>query len=279
MKQRERIFWIAVGRKGIGKSYQNIKSMNEYLKGDPAKGVKPGRVLVYDVNDEYQDIRAIALKDLALWCSQPFVQARRIRPFNPKTNLPATINDLQDMLQVVLRFCRNGMLLIEDMNRFTSDSMKQDLIGALCTNRHMGLDIVTSLQGIGAISPKMWRNANWLRLHDVSESIEKHKSKFEDKYEFLFIAQRIVQAKVRGGDMRFFVNVDLNMMRVYGAFTKEDFEEAATELINENMGTMITPKLRHMDMKTGKKKFTAVTAMQAEMKRLTDMYSQFTVPK
>ena len=272
----------AVGRKGIGKSYQNIQNIDAYVAGNPAKGIKPQRVLVFDTNDEYMHIRGIALKDLALFSAQPphLVQARRIRPFNEKTGLPATMNDLSDMLEVVLRFYRNGMLLIEDMNKFTSDNMKNDLIGALCTNRHLGLDIVTSLQGIGRIVPKMWQNLNWLRLHDVSESMEKHRSKFEDKYEFLSIAQRIVKAKVDGGNIRFFLNVDLNYSRIYGPYTGDEFKAGALSLIYENYGQMVSPLLRHIDLQAGgKKKYTEADAINAEIDRLTKAHSQFTVKK
>ena len=77
---REPKLGVAVGKKGIGKSYTTERVLAEYVKGMPS--VKPRRVLILDVNDEYEFVKAIAVTDVALFSLHPKIEARRIRPYN-----------------------------------------------------------------------------------------------------------------------------------------------------------------------------------------------------
>jgi flagellar biosynthesis GTPase FlhF len=51
---REPKLGVAVGRKGVGKTYTTTKLIDSYVVGNPAKGVKPRKVLILDVNDEFK---------------------------------------------------------------------------------------------------------------------------------------------------------------------------------------------------------------------------------
>ena len=77
---REPKLGAAVGKKGVGKSYTTLKLVGDYV--NPRGGVKPRRVLILDVNDEYENIRAIGVTDIALFSLHPKIEARRIRPYN-----------------------------------------------------------------------------------------------------------------------------------------------------------------------------------------------------
>jgi len=61
---REPYLGVAVGKKGVGKSYTTDKMISGYIIGNPQKGVKPRRALIMDVNDEYTNVRSLAVKDV-----------------------------------------------------------------------------------------------------------------------------------------------------------------------------------------------------------------------
>ena len=79
---REPKLGVAVGKKGVGKTFITTKMINSYIKGNPSKGVKPRRALVLDVNDEFVGYKALRLKDVKRFSAHPTIEARRIRPFN-----------------------------------------------------------------------------------------------------------------------------------------------------------------------------------------------------
>ena len=60
----------------------------------------------------------------------------------------------------ILNDYRGGLLLIEDINRYISDYLPNDLVGAICTNRHTDTDIILHFQSVGRVSPKIWQNLN-----------------------------------------------------------------------------------------------------------------------
>ena len=78
---REPKLGVAVGKKGVGKTYTTNNVIESYVKGNPNKGVKPRRALILDVNDEFEHIKALRLKDVMKFSVHPIVEARRIRPF------------------------------------------------------------------------------------------------------------------------------------------------------------------------------------------------------
>ena len=48
---REALLGVAVGKKGIGKTYTTLSVINQYIKG--GLNIKPRRALILDVNDEF----------------------------------------------------------------------------------------------------------------------------------------------------------------------------------------------------------------------------------
>ena len=61
---REPKLGVAVGKKGVGKTYTTDKVIQSYVQGNPSKGVKPRRALILDVNDEFEHIKALRVKDV-----------------------------------------------------------------------------------------------------------------------------------------------------------------------------------------------------------------------
>lgn len=268
---REPKLIVVTGKKGCGKTFITKKMMQSYAAGNPAKGVPPRRVLVLDVNDEFEDVKPIAIKDIAVFSVHNIIEIRRVRPFMPDTGKKMTLDDIANSLFTILDTYKNGMLLIEDINKYISDYMPNDVIGAICTNRHIGVDIVIHYQSIGRITSKVWQNLNIIRMHKITDTVKRHMHKFEDKYEYLSIAENIINAKHEAGDNRFFLYVDVDDERVYGNFTKEDFEKAAMAFIQNNYNKIITPMLnaRNLD---GKKMHTAQSAITEYKNRLMSFY-------
>ena len=155
MEEREPKLGVAIGRKGCGKTYTTNKMIAQYVRGNPTKGVIPRRVLVLDVNDEYEDIKALKLSDIMRFSAHPVIEARRIRPFK-ENGVRMTLKEIQETLFKILNDFRGGLLLIEDINRYVSDHLPNDLVGAICTNRHTDTDIILHFQSVGRISPKIW---------------------------------------------------------------------------------------------------------------------------
>ena len=104
---REPKLMVAVGKKGVGKSYSTFDMLRGYVAGNPSKGVKGRKVLIFDVNDEYEDVRPIALKDVPLFSVHPKIEMRRVRPL--KTNgSRMTLNEIAETLFWILDQFRGG---------------------------------------------------------------------------------------------------------------------------------------------------------------------------
>ena len=258
---REPKLLVAVGKKGVGKSYTTKEMMNQYAYSNPKR-----RVLILDVNDEYFDIKAISIQDISLFSVHPQIEVRRIRPFldNGKR---MTLDDIASTLFIILETFRNGLLLVEDINKYISDTMPNDLVGAICTNRHIGVDIIMHYQSIGRITSKVWQNVNIIRMHKITDAVKKHKHKFEDKYEYISIAEIMINQEYEKGNKHFFVYVDVDDEKVYGSFTTAQYDNAVNIFIQNNYANVINPMLNARGM-DGKKINTVQSAITEYKTRL-----------
>jgi hypothetical protein len=137
----------------------------------------------------------------------------------------------------------------------------------ICTNRHIGVDIILHYQSIGRITSKVWQNVNVLRLHKFTDSVKRHKHKYEDKLEYLSIAEIIINTRYENGDKRFFLYTDIDNEKVYGNFTQEEFELAVNKYVENNYSQIISPLLKARDEK-GRKVYTPQSAILECKKRL-----------
>jgi hypothetical protein len=265
---REPLLLVGIGKKGVGKSYTTEKMIYSYVQGNPSKGVPPRRALIIDVNDEYYNIKAIRIQDVALFSAHPLIEVRRIRPFMDD-GTKMSLDDIAQTLFGVLQTFKNGLLLVEDINKYISDTMPNDLVGAICTNRHIGVDIILHYQSIGRITSKVWQNVNVLRLHKFTDAVKRHKHKYEDKYEYLSVAEIIINKRYEEGDKWFFLYADIDNEKLYGGFKDEEFDNAVNIFIQNNYSQLITPLLKGRDEK-GKKAHSSQSAMAEVKKRFTN---------
>jgi hypothetical protein len=89
---REPLLMACCGKKGVGKSYQHVILMNQYVQGDYYKGIRGRKCLIMDVNDEYgygtYNYKAISLKDIALLISNKTIDnIISIKNINTRVNV------------------------------------------------------------------------------------------------------------------------------------------------------------------------------------------------
>jgi hypothetical protein len=268
---REAQLGVAVGKKGVGKSFTTNKMIESYVRGNIASGILPRRALILDVNDEYEHIKSIAMKDLVRFSVHPMVEARRIRPFHPDGK-KMTLDDIARTLFLILETYRGGLLLIEDINKYISDNLPSDVIGAICTNRHTDTDIIMHFQSIGRISPKIWQNMNWIRFHKNLDSVARHSKKFEDKFELLRIVELLTNNEYNNGNKRFFIYCNMDEMEIMGKCDPKKLDFAIRQYIEENYRRIISPMLQ-IKGANGKSKYTSDTATKFEIERITKLYT------
>ena len=255
---REPKLIVVVGKKGGGKTYKTERIIQQYVVGNPVKGVPPRRALILDVNDEFTNVKALNLTDVAKFSAHPIIEARRIRPFHPNGK-KMTLDDISQTLFYILEHYREGLLLIEDINKYIADTMPNDLVGAICTNRHIGVDIILHYQSIGRITTKVWQNLNVIRFHKITDSVGKHQHKYEDKVEYLSLAEIMVNNEYAKGNIYFHLYVDVDREKVLGDYTDEIYENAVNDYISKKYTKLINPLLQERDA-NGKKLYNSQTA-------------------
>lgn len=271
MEEREPKLGVAVGRKGCGKTYQTTKMIDQYIAGNPAKGVAPRRALILDVNDEFEHIKGLRVADVMRFSAHPKIEARRIRPFHDDGKR-MTIGEIQEVLFKVLNDYRGGLLLIEDVNRYISDYLPNDLVGAICTNRHTDTDIILHFQSVGRVSPKIWQNLNWIRFHKNTDSVDKHRNKFEDKYEMLKLVENYVNNEYHTyNNQRYFCYVDIEDEKIKGV-DRRKFETVVEQYLADNYKKIISPMLQRRDLGKGAKVHTPESAVKEQKSRIMAYY-------
>jgi len=256
---REPQLGVAVGKKGVGKTFTTTQVIEKYVRGDLARGILPRKVLILDVNDEFSQIKGISIDDISKFSINNHVEARRIRPFKPDGK-KMSLDEITQTLSIILDKFRGGLLLVEDVNKYISDSMPNDLIGAICTNRHANMDIILHYQSIGRITPKVWQNLNWIRFHQNTESVAKHApKKFPDKEGIISMAEYIVNAKVKEGNKRYYCYVDIDNMKIRGEQITEKLKSDAMDhyiTSNSNYNQLVKQPLRREKVTNPKSKKT-----------------------
>jgi hypothetical protein len=283
--QREPLLYIAVGKKGVGKTFQTTKIIDSYVIGDVLRGRRPRKVLIIDVNNEYTAYKRLAAEDIRKFAAHPTVEVRRIVPYKSDGTI-MSITELEEIFKIATATFYNGLLLAEDITKFVGDSIPAEIVGNMCTNRHRDVDIIAHFQGVGkAGHPKIKANMNVLRLHPTLDAVERHKDKFGEYTEILKLAEKLVngryEAFIKVNKDRFqtyfdfFVYVDFDKNQIYGNFSKLDFQNVITEYIQENEKSTINVLMNRKD-RSGTKLFNYSTALAKSEQDLFDKYAPLT---
>ena len=272
MAEREAQMGVVVGGRGAGKTYETLRTQVTNSKNGIPNVMRPQRVLILDSNNEYGDVqkdhknpnfpqvKALDAKDLSRWLKSGAVEVRRISVMKPISDGGGKMGqkELQDVLSHILTHYRNGLLVIEDLTSFVSDSLPSDLIGKVATQRHVSVDIIIHFQTIGKLAhPKIWSMCNWVRFHKTGDSVEKNKNKLTGDLDALYIMEKMIQKQDRIGNKRFFAyyHRDTNshlVGKLQGRFSQQMFKDGVEEFLADNIG-IVNKEINRVILRTGEK--------------------------
>ena len=255
---REPMCVVAIGFKGIGKTYTTKEEIESYIMNDPSTGRKARPVLVFDVNGEYQDFKAV---DFNIEEPNERIRSQEIRKITApgkyrivaykKSRSLMSPNEMYNTVVDISNNFRSGLLILEDINRYMLSNVKIDIVGLLIGLRHYGVDLTIHYQSMRAIPPRLWANLNVIRLHKQSDSIDKYRDRI-DNYELFKIAELIVQKKYIT-DIRYKLWIDKLADKLINV-DKETFSFACRQYLAMN-NKEIKSRLNYIN-DDGKKKYT-----------------------
>lgn len=256
---------LVAGRKGVGKTYQTLLNIARYLRTTPKR--KGRKVLIFDVNNEFGNVRKdhknpllpniglIKLGQVPAFSRVTDAVAKRVSIFKDNGGR-MSLAEMGKALGYILDHYRNGMLLIEDISKYITDSLPGDLIGSICTQRHVSVDVVIHVQTVGKLfNPKLWGNCNEVRLHRADDTIKRHESKVDGNLEHMFIMEKLIAIKNKQGDKRFHCFLDKDANKIRGKFTKGEFVKAIEAYLSSNYKQILKPLLDERDIYTGVRKY------------------------
>jgi len=243
---------VALGRKEIGKTYITIQIIFEYVRG--TIHAPPRKVLIFDINGEYTQFKTLDPDYLGLYSISKTPDVRRITAYH-NDGSQLSIDKLQQMLYRILKVYRNGMLVVEDINKYISDSISNEIIGMLATQRHVGVDVMMHFQTKGkAGHPKLFGMMNSIRLHKTNDVFERHKDKFKETLEFLKLGETLVDLenkKLPKKKQWFYCYLDTEHELISGQFSINSFRNAIRAYILSNTAQTINPVMKYRDIKGG----------------------------
>lgn len=240
MAEREAGMMTCSGLQGVGKTYQNMHIIKEYVKDKIYNKVRGRQCLIFDTNGEYtveqfakNDIpdfnpKRIAIKDVEDWCRMGNAECRRIDAKN------LGIAEKKAAVEFLMKVYRNGMLVLEDINTYILNlTHMEDIVGGLVNLRHRAVDVLISYQSLRPVEPRIWQNSRWIRMHYQADNVNDIKGKLPNPTLFK-IAQILVNNRYHYGDKRFFVYIFNFANKIEGNFTRKEFMDACTQYLNAN---------------------------------------------
>ena len=277
---REPTFEVVIGFKGVGKTFLTNQIINSYItSGENGRKGRPA--LVFDVNNEfcesngYSGYKAI---DFDVTEKDDFRRSEQIRnikvagkyrivPYK-KNGQPMNISELMKTASTIVTYYRNGLLLLEDFNKYALSNFKTDFVGMFIGLRHLGVDLIAHFQSLRAIPPKVWSEMGYLRWHKQSEKIYKFRNRISN-LELFSIAEEIVDYKYQINP-RFYLWVSTMENKLIGV-TEEDMREGCIRYLSANPGE-INKMTHYIDIKGVKKYNTTQEAVNGFISEKTALY-------
>ncbi len=238
---REAGMTIAAAAKGMGKTYYTMHFIAQYVKDKIFNKVRGRKALIMDTNGEYTAqqltknnvsglvIGNLAVQDVIRFASPNHpVEARRI---DMKS---LSIKEKLDVTKYCLQNFTNGLIVLEDINNYVLNiTHMEEIVGTIIAARHRGLDIIINYQSLRPIEPRIWQNANWIRMHHQLDNVADIKGKVPNP-EILKIAQLIVNNRYATGDQRFYLFINQYESKIDGTFTEQEYEAACKQYLSIN---------------------------------------------
>ncbi len=255
--ERQPLLTVVCGMKGVGKTYQTLKDIEVYTRDNPSNGKTGRKGLILDFNNEesYQKYKAV-LPAYVRTLTEP--RARRVPPFDARGRQHDLIRMREVAEYVVFNF-KNGLLVLEDIDKYMVGAKGKSLIGAMTTNRHSGMDLIITHQSVSKVTQTEWQNAAFVRLHHQLDDVDRIEENLPN-YPLMKIAQIIVDKRYfasvnsyKGGMIdddefkkrrSYFVYLDMLEHKIIGS-RLDEFKIAVMEFIRMN------PRLISKRMKVG----------------------------
>lgn len=238
--QREAGMMATTGIQGVGKTYQNMHIIKNYVKDKFYNKVRGRKCLIMDTNGEYTksqflkndienvDPKTIAVKDIRDWSRTKGGECRRIDAKN------VGLEQKIQIIEYIIENFRNGMVVLEDINTYILNvTHLKEIVSGLVNLRHRAVDILISYQSARAVEPRIWQNARWVRMHYQADNVNDIKGKLPNVTMYK-IAQILVNNRYFNGDKRFFVYIYNFANKIDGLFTKEEFKTACSQYLGSN---------------------------------------------
>lgn len=237
---------IVVGETGVGKTFANIRrEIPIYLKDNPSIGKRGRKVIIYDVNNDYQGIKTLKCTPEAIvkFVKQITVEARRIIG-KDDFGRPLDKNKNYENANMIIKNFINGLIVLDDIDKYAVHSSKQDLVSMLMGNRHIGCHVLISHQAWRKMTVTELENVRYLRVHHTLDDIdalpEEKKGLLEhplckiatliveEQYELAtdLYEQRKLDSKKYEAHKAHFVYIDVRRKKILGASEKA-FQRAA----------------------------------------------------
>lgn len=252
---RECGLFIAVGSKGVGKTYTTLGELREYIANDESVGRSARTVLLLDANNEFQSVTAIAYNAMEKDEHKRTAPIRalagkkgmyRIMPFRIDRR-PMTTSEIKVACIDICNHFRKGLLLLEDYNRYINGAEAEELVNMLVTLRHRAVDCFIHLQSASPISTRLWQNLNYLRFHKINDNIDRYKNRIP--YELMKICQIAVNNEYMNGNKRVYFYVAVMDEKV--VMPIPIFEQACIDYVSQNRG-MLKKMKDSLEFKQGK---------------------------
>ena len=247
---RDAHLFVVTGMTGIGKSIVTKGEIIRYVMNDPKTTRCARPVIVVDITGEYKQY---AYKTLDYDHENPDDVKRghniinitkpaiyRMIPFK-KNGQPMSIPEVIKMVETICKFFVNGMLLLDDINKYDIKNSSTDFIGALISVRHLGVDLQLNLQSMAKVSTSVWENIHFLRFHKQADDIDRYKGRIPN-VEIYQIAEKIINKNYREGQMvlldnnikiPYFITIDARRPKMLGV-SESDFKYGCKEYLFEN---------------------------------------------
>jgi len=278
-QERQPLIIVVCGMKGVGKTHFSVEEIDKYVKGTNDRDPRKALILDFSEDDMYAHYPAVHPKYIR---KLKEFRGRRIVPYEVDGK-PYTLEQMKDTAEYVIFNYRNGLLVLEDIDKYLYGVQGRSLIGALTTNRQSGLDIIITHQSLSKMTQTEWQNAAFLRLHHQLDSIDRLNDGRLPNYPLLKIAQIIVDRRYYKavddfedqiiGEKEFikrrsfFVHVNMFSHKIVGC-DREEFNSGALRFVRENY-TAISKR-----MKIGDEQGNPIPREDA-MQRLYKKYSQY----
>ena len=256
--ERQPMIMLVCGETGVGKTYRNKQEIKHYMMDNLVMGKKGRKVLAFDTNDDdYPQFRTVSPNHLKALTK---VSSRRIRPFNTNGS-PMDNDEKKEVITKIMKHYKNGLVVLDDIDHYMTGAKGQSMIGALCTVRHKGIDIVLTHQSVAKITTSEWQNCTWLRLHHQVDDVTRYRERIP-KYQMVRIGQLIVDeqyelcsnafamGKITELEYKiqksFFVYVNMREQRIKGC-SRAAFIRACKKFIDQEESRKVKMLLNEQD--------------------------------